>query len=248
MKIDASEAPPIAVPLAAFNRTTSFWGPVTLVAGMASMFVGPVLLAIFGGFEVRIEQVLVAFVALAIAVGVLWVVEPVSYFPILGPASMYQAFLIGNVSTKLLPAVLTAQNRIGAKTGTPKAQLTAVIAICAAAIVHVISLIVVVGIFGTLLVSVLPPALLSTVSTFVVPAILGAFIVQAVLTNLKNYPILIAGAAVGCLVVFGLLDHFPLFSPYVPLFGVVLTVAVTMVIYRNKPQRSDSTELMKSSH
>ena len=45
---------------------------------------------------------------MATTFGVLWIVEPIAYFPVLGSSAMYQAFLIGNISSKLLPAAVVA--------------------------------------------------------------------------------------------------------------------------------------------
>ncbi|EMY34021.1 hypothetical protein D477_011911, partial [Arthrobacter crystallopoietes BAB-32] len=104
--------------LAEFDRTTSRWGQLTMLAGLAISLAGPLYLVFFGGLDVSATQLWTAFAAVAAVFMMIWIVEPVTYFPILGPAAMYQAFMIGNISSKLLPSALVAQNRIGAKPGT----------------------------------------------------------------------------------------------------------------------------------
>lgn len=219
-------------PLAAFDRTTSVWGPVTMLAGLLAMVSGPVFLAVFGGFDVDFGTVLTAVVAIAVVFGVIWIVEPVSYFPILGPAAMYQAFLIGNISTKLLPSAMAAQTRIQARIGTPKAQLAATAAISTAGLIHVLSLIVFVGLLGNWLLTLIPGDILSAVSTFIMPAVLGAFIVQTVQNNWRNKPVLLTGLVVAIVIVFILMPLAPALATFASLLGVVLTIAVAVMLPR----------------
>ncbi|MFC0247049.1 hypothetical protein ACFFIO_00860 [Citricoccus parietis] len=219
-------------PLATFDKITSVWGPVTMLAGLLAMMSGPVFLAVFGGFDVDFGTVAMAVVAIAMVFGVIWFVEPVSYFPILGPAAMYQAFLIGNISTKLLPSAMAAQTRIKAKVGTPKAQLAAAAAISAAGLIHVVSLILFVGLLGNWLLGMIPSDILSAVSTFIMPAVLGAFIVQAVQTNWGNKPVLLTGLVVAAVIIVVLLPLVPGLATFATLLGVVLTIAVVVMLPR----------------
>ncbi|MGG5753523.1 hypothetical protein ACQ3I4_12990 [Zafaria sp. Z1313] len=226
-------------PLAGFDRTTSVWGPVTMTAGMAAMLIGPVLMVVFGGYEVSLGTLVAAVVAIALVMGVIWVIEPISYFPILGAGAMYQAFLIGNISTKLLPAAVTAQASIKAKPGTPQAQIAATLAICSAAFIHVAALVLVIAVFGQWLLTIVPADLLAAVTRFVVPAVLGAFLMQNIIGNWKQPKVLLAGLAVGVLVIYGVVPLIPVLAPAAPLFGVVLTVAVVMLTFKAKPADAD---------
>jgi hypothetical protein len=223
-------------PMAAYDRTTSVWGPITMLAGMAAMLIGPILMVFAGGYTVSPGALVTAVVAIALVMGVVWVIEPISYFPILGPGAMYQAFLIGNISTKLLPAAITAQGSINAKPGTPQAQIAATLAICSAAIIHVGALVLVVAVFGQWLLTVIPADLLAAVTKFVVPAVLGAFLMQNIISNRKQPKVLIAGLAVGVLVIYVLVPMVPALATAAPLFGVVLTVAVAMLVFKPQPQ------------
>jgi hypothetical protein len=175
-----------------FETTTARWGRLTMLAGLVIAMAGPLYLVLFGGLGVQGVQLWTAFAAVAGTFFVIWLVEPVTYFPILGQAAMYQAFMIGNISNKLLPSALVAQDNIGAKPGTPRGSLAASMAICGAAAVHLISLFVFVGLLGTWLVGVLPPSVADVVRSYVVPAVFGAVSVQAVLSVRRLGPTLIA--------------------------------------------------------
>ena len=55
---------------------------------------------------------------MASAYGVSWVVQPISYFPILGTAGSYIGWLAGSVGDIRLPAASMAQKVTGVEAGT----------------------------------------------------------------------------------------------------------------------------------
>ncbi|WP_157571198.1 hypothetical protein [Nocardioides insulae] len=225
---------------AEFDRTTSRWGRITMLATIVVMLAGPVILAFQVGFEPL--ATLGSFLAIASVFGILWFVEPLSYFPILGPASMYQAFMIGNISNKLLPSAIVAQSTIDAKPGTRRGQLTAVLAICGAATTHLLGLLVLVGIFGTLLLRVIPDEVTSTVQVYVLPAVMGGAIVQMVFSNLQ-LRVLIIAVAVGAVVVFVLTPLFPVIGYFAIVLAVVSTVLLALFLPGgNKHQHAEELE------
>lgn len=221
-------------PLHDFDRVTSKWGPITMIAGLIAMIGGPAWLAVFGDYQISGSALLLAVAAIAAFVGFIWIIEPLSYYPILGPAAMYQAFLIGNISTKLLPATVSAQNEIGAKPGSPQAQLAATAAICSAVVIHVASLVIIVGVLGTWLLAVLPPDLLDAVATYVVPAVLGAFVIQMLTSNLDKPRLIIGAIVLAAVLVFVIAPIHPLLSMFTPLLGVILTATLAM-LWKEKP-------------
>jgi hypothetical protein len=211
--------------MAAFERTTSRWGRLTMLAGLALSLAGPVYLVAFAGLDLGAAQIWIAFIAVAATFGVFWVLEPLTYFPILGSAAMYQAFMIGNISNKLLPAVIVAQASVDARSGTRRGDLTAVMAICGAATVHLTSLLVCVGLLGTWLISVLPADLIEVARLYILPAVMGAVLVQCVATMRQTRPTVIAVA--GALVIqFALI---PL-VPGLAMFATALCVVATMLL------------------
>ena len=178
---------------AAFDKTTSRWGRLTMIAAMIIMIGGPGIIAAQLG--VKPLSILAGVLAIAAVFGAVWFVEPLSYFPILGAASMYQAFMIGNISNKLLPAAIVAQATIEAKPETKRGQLAAVLAICGAAAMHLTTLAILVGIFGTLIIRAIPAATITSVQTFVLPAVIGAVLVQMVVSNPKFRILTIASSS-----------------------------------------------------
>ena len=102
----------------AFERTTTKWGSITLFAGFLIATSVPFYLLFVAQADITVGDILTAFLAVFAVYGVFYIVEPLTYYPILGPAGMYQAFMIGNIANKLLPSAIVAQDTIGAKPGT----------------------------------------------------------------------------------------------------------------------------------
>ena len=119
--------------LAEFDRTTSRWGQLTMGAALVFSLAAPFYLVFTTDLGITSGMIWTAYLTVAAAFFVLWFVEPVTYYPVLGPAAMYQAFMIGNIANKLLPSALVAQATIGAKAGTKRGEFAALMAIVPAA-------------------------------------------------------------------------------------------------------------------
>ena len=225
----------------AFERTTSRWGSITLFIGFLIATSVPFYLLFVADANINFGEILKGFLAVFAVYGVFYIVEPLTYFPILGPAGMYQAFMIGNVSNKLLPSAIVAQDTIGAKPGTRKGEYTATMAICGAAIIHVASMVMFVGILGTWLVTLVPEPVTLVAKLYILPAILGGVTVQLIasLRQLKSTLIALGMAA---LVILVLVQLVPVLAPGDVAIVVFLTILITWFT-RNKSvtdERPDS--------
>lgn len=214
-----SKATALHEALTAFDQTTSRWGRITMIAGLVFCLSVPAYLVFFSGLDIEIAGVLGAFAALAAVFGVIWIVEPLTYYPILGASSMYQAFMIGNISNKLLPSAMIAQSTIGARPGTRKGELASVAAICGAATVHLTSLFIFAGLMGTWLVSVIPVDIVQAVQLYILPSVMGAVVIQTIVSQKAPRSAVIA-LVVSLLVVFVLV---PAIS-WMPLFATAIAV------------------------
>lgn len=219
--------------LGAFDKTTSRWGRITMIIGLFFSLAAPAYLVFFAGLDIELAGILTAFGALSAVFGVIWIVEPLTYFPILGASSMYQAFMIGNISNKLLPAAMIAQATIGVKPGTRKGELASVAAICGAAAVHLASLFIFVGLLGTWLVSIIPLDMVQTVQFYILPTVMGAVVVQAIVSQKAPRSAVIA-LIVSLIVVFVLVPLIPGFSLFSTAVGVIATAALAWVLRDRK--------------
>ncbi|WP_309130281.1 hypothetical protein [Brevibacterium sp.] len=216
----------------AFERTTTRWGSITLFTGFLIATSVPFYLLFVADANIDFGNILTGFLAVFAVYGVFYIVEPLTYFPILGPAGMYQAFMIGNVSNKLLPSAIVAQATIGVKPGTRKGEYAATMAICGAAIIHVISMVLFVGILGTWLVSIIPEPVTNIAQLYILPAILGGVTVQLI-TSLKQVKSTIIALVIAALVILVLVRLVPVLAPGDVAIVVILTIIVTWFT-RNK--------------
>jgi hypothetical protein len=208
-----------------FDRTTSRWGQATMAAALILSLVAPLYLVLFADLGITSDQVWTAFFAVAAAFFVLWFVEPITYYPVLGPAAMYQAFMIGNIANKLLPSALVAQATIGAKAGTKRGEFAALMAICGAAMVHVVSMLLFVGVLGTWLVSVIPTDIVDVARLYIFPSIIGAVLVQLI-TTMKQPRVTVIAVVVAVVVLFVLVPAVPSLAK--PATGIVVLVTAAL--------------------
>lgn len=216
-----------------FESRTGRYGSWTMTAGLIFSLLGPAYLLFFGGLDITPGMVWLAFVAVAVTFGVLWFLEPLTYFPILGPAAMYQAFMIGNISNKLLPAAIVAQSSIGARPGSRRGDLSAVMAIGGAATVHLLSLLVFVGLLGTWLVSLVPQDFIEVARLYVLPSLMGAILVQAIV-SMKNLRATVVAISLALIMQFLVVPVFPQLAMFATAVVVVSSILISWIVRKRR--------------
>lgn len=225
--------------MARFDAQTTRYGSITMIAGLILSLGGPFYLLFFGGLDLSWPMIWTAFIAVAATFGVFWIVEPVTYFPVLGPAAMYQAFMIGNISNKLLPAAIVAQSSIDAKPGTRRGNIAAVMAICGAATVHLLSLLIFVGVLGTWLISMIPADLIEVARLYILPSLMGAVLVQCIVSMKQLRPTIVA-LALALIVQFGVILVAPAVAPYATAIVVISSIVISWLV-RDRKKTSGGT-------
>lgn len=212
--------------LAAFDRTTAIWGPITLALGLLISLAAALYAAFGSGMGITVVELITAVAAVLATFGVIAIIEPISYFPILGRSAMYQAFLIGNIANKLLPAAVVAQANLGERPGTRRAELIAGSAIIGAVLIHLTTLILFVGVLGTWLVGMLPAPLIATARGYILPAVFGAVVLQSVMA-MRSRRTTIVAVIVAALIVFVVVPLVPALTFYATALAVIITIAVS---------------------
>jgi len=156
-------------------------GISTLLIAVLLCLLPPLYLSFVLGYFPGWDKVLAGFLMIASSSGAYWIVEPISYFPTLGVSGTYMSFLAGNIANQRLPAAAAAQNAIGAKPGTKKAEMAGVLGITSSIIVNIITLTIIV-IAGVALMSVFPPAVQASFK-YVLPGVFGAMFGQFAMTG-----------------------------------------------------------------
>lgn len=165
-------------------------GKLTSLLAVLVSFGPALVLAAFYGIIPPWGAVGQAFINIAGAVGVIWIIEPISYFPILGVPGNYLAFITGNISNLRVPSATAAQNATGLTPGTHEGTIIATIGMAVSVVVNIVIL--AAGVFaGNAILSLLPDNVLSALN-FLLPALFGALFVQFAIAKLKLAPIALA--------------------------------------------------------
>ena len=209
-------------------------GKLTGFLGVALSFAPAALLAVVYKLLPDPAALLTAFIAAASAFGFLWIVEPVSYFTVLGPVGTYMAFLSGNISNMRVPCASMAQISAGVEPGTDEGSIISTIGMATSIVIN-ISVLTIGVILGNTVLSMLPAAVTNALN-YLLPALFGALLMQfglkqkSLAAGILVFSILIC-AAINA----GLFNWLPGAANYLgTLASVFMAIGVTLVTYGKK--------------
>lgn len=159
-----------------FKKQSHFWGRITIGLAILISFAMPLYISFALGYHPGWNLIISAWLAYAAVVGVVWFLEPIMYFPVLGVSGTYIAFFTGNISNMCLPSAAAAQDALDIEPGTPRGEIAATLGISAASLLNKLILIPVI-LAGLWLLTVIPESV-QAVFPFVLPAIFGAVLAQ----------------------------------------------------------------------
>lgn len=217
------------------------WGKITLVLGIFAMFLPVLTVSVIFKCMPPISAIIAGTISQIAVSGAFYVVEPISYFPVLGTPGSYLAFLSGNVSNMRLPCSSVAQEAAGVEFGSEKGSIISTIGIAVSIVVNIVIL-TIGAIGGNAILNVLPSNF-TTALMFLLPALYGAVFGQFAVMRPK-----LAGVAV--VIAFGmnwlLKNGFLAFLPGTPSYAVILmavfgSIFAARLIY--KSELEDKTEV-----
>jgi len=166
------------------------WGRLSMILAMILAFVPLAYLAskgLFPGWSTIWDTFQPVFVSWFL----LWILEPLVYYPVLGMAGTYVSWLSGNISNLRLPCAVVAQQTLQVEEGTEEGDVVATIGLCASVFVN-LAIVAIFAVAGVQIVSVLPQSI--TVGfNYMVPAIFGSMIV---IFGLRNWKVALVGILV----------------------------------------------------
>lgn len=146
------------------------------------IFLPVIYLAVFYDLFPPWDVAMKAFVGIASISAPYWILEPISYFFILGAAGTYVAFLGGNISNMRIPVTAVAQEVAGVREGSPEGEIIAGLGILASQwMVSIISLTAAVVI--TVVIEVIPEGARVALQSYILPSIWGALYGQFTLRH-----------------------------------------------------------------
>ncbi|MFB4159871.1 small-conductance mechanosensitive channel [Geomicrobium sp. JSM 1781026] len=216
-----------------FHSRSHFWGRVTLLSMIIATFLAPFYLSFVVGAHPGWDVIIAGIIGYASFIGIMWALEPITYYPTLGVSGTYLAFMQGNIANLCLPCSTAAQSAVNAETGSDKAEIAGTIGIAVACLVNMF-IIATTVITGSFLISILPPAV-ETAFLCVLPAIFGAVLGQfAYKRPLYGLLALIIGVIVYYLPIFDLLNI---------LISVLVTVFFVIYLEKRKDKRANDSSL-----
>lgn len=165
-----------------FTKPIIKYGRLTNLLAVFFSFVPGLVLYFFYGAFPGITNILNGWVLIASIYGIYAIVEPISYFPILGLPGTYMSFLAGNIGNMRVPCSAIAQEALGVTPGTKKAEIVSTLGIAGSIITNMI-IVTAAAVGGAALMSLFPPIVLEGFR-YVSSAIFGAIFA---LYASKNY-------------------------------------------------------------
>lgn len=190
-------------------------GVITVIIPMLMCFLPSLYLYLAHGVFPDFKTAMRAWGMIATIYGAFYIVEPISYYPILGLTGTYVSFLSGNIGNLRVPCSAIAQAAVGAESGTPEGEIASTLGLCGSVITNLffVSL---AAVAGTALLELLPPSVQQAFKLYTVPAIFGAMLGQF-------------GGKAPSLIVFGL--AIPFFMLYAaPRMGLAFLATPWLVI------------------
>ncbi|WP_227939342.1 small-conductance mechanosensitive channel [Alkalihalobacillus deserti] len=159
------------------------WGRITCFLGLILSFAPLFVLTFIYGLIPDASSILTGFIAIAGVAAVLWIIEPISYYPILGIPGTYMSFLSGNIANLRLPCATAAQKAADVEPGTEKGAIISTLGIAVSIIVNV--LILTLGVLlGSSLLASLPDGV-KEMFNYILPALFGAIFGQFAISQPK---------------------------------------------------------------
>jgi len=158
-------------------------GTFTLIAGIIANFVPALYLAGVVGVMPQFTDLLQIYAVALSAFGVSWLVQPLSFYPMLGVGGSYISWLCGNVANIRVPSATMAQRVAGVEPGSPEGDVMATIGIAASVFVSV-AIITLFTFIGSAIMP-LVPKFVTKAFGFILPAVFGAVYAELSRKHLK---------------------------------------------------------------
>lgn len=135
-------------------------------------FLPAIFIWVFYGVAPSIREVLTGWLLIASIYGVYYIVEPLSYFPVVGLPGIYMVCLAGNIANMRIPSAAIAQEAVGVKAGSKEAELIATVGIAGSVITNLV-IVTIAALAGAKIMSIVP-AVVKEALGYVSPAIYGS--------------------------------------------------------------------------
>ena len=205
-------------------------GRITVVVGMLLCFAPFLYLVTMYDAMPPMNAVLDGILGVFFAFGIVWVVEPVAFFPVLGTAGTYMSFLAGAIGQQRVPAAQVAKNVANVEEGSHEAELVAICGI-AGSVYFNITLMTIAAVAGTFILAVLPDVVMDAITTYILAVVFGA-----VLAMLAKGRFILAVPCLAFAIIMNVLNRSgmlpTMLGRLIMLFSVTFGVWIARVMYK----------------
>ncbi len=213
------------------------WGKMTMLLGILLCFAPALVVSGIYGYMPPISAIIAGTISQISVSGAFYIVEPISYFPILGIPGTYLTFLSGNTSNMRVPCASVAQEAAGVEMGTEKGSVISTIGIAVSILVNVVIL-TLGAVGGNAILAILPVGIQNALN-FLLPALYGAVFGQFAITRPKL-------AVIAVVIAFGmnwlLKNNFLSFLPGTPSYAVILVAVFGSILAGKMLYKKELTE------
>ena len=213
-------------------------GKIIGVVAVLASFMPALTLGVVYGLWPDMAALGTAAVSAIASFGVLWFVEPLSYYPVVGPVGTYMAFVSGNISNMRIPCASMAQVAAEVEPGSDKGSIIATIGMGVSIVIN--TLVLTVGVIaGSSILSMLPASVVGALN-YLLPALFGALLVQFGMKN-KSHTVLmlVIGILLNIAINGGVFSWLPGANNYLStLVCVFSSIAIMMVVSKKKAAKA----------
>lgn len=213
-------------------------GKIIGVLAVLASFMPALTLGVVYGLWPDMAALGTAAVSAIASFGVLWFVEPLSYYPVVGPVGTYMAFVSGNISNMRIPCASMAQVAADVEPGSDKGSIIATIGMGVSIVIN--TLVLTVGVIaGSSILSMLPANVVGALN-YLLPALFGALLVQFGMKN-KSHTVLmlVIGILLNIAINGGVFSWLPGANNYLStLVCVFSSIAIMMVVSKKKAAKA----------
>ena len=213
-------------------------GKIIGVLAVLASFMPALTLGVVYGLWPDMAALGTAAVSAIASFGVLWFVEPLSYYPVVGPVGTYMAFVSGNISNMRIPCASMAQISAEVEPGSDQGSIIATIGMGVSIVIN--TLVLTIGVIaGSSILSMLPASVVGALN-YLLPALFGALLVQFGMKN-KSHTVLmlVIGILLNIAINGGVFSWLPGANNYLStLVCVFSSIAIMMVVSKKKAAKA----------
>lgn len=165
-----------------YNQRAIRLGSAVMIGGIIANFAPAAFIYLAYGLIPPIPDIIKVWTVCAVTFGISWVIQPITYFSLLGPSGEYIGWIAGSNADIRCPGVAMAQKAAGVEASTPEGDVISTIGI-AGTVFTSVTIVTVFVLVGQSILEILPPFVTNSFK-YVLTSVFGAVYVQLACKNL----------------------------------------------------------------